>query len=153
MLVEVLTDNRNRTGSEIRNLLSKNGGSLAEPGAVAWQFERKGVLQLPRTVDEDELMLAALEAGAEDIAEDDDMWRVTTLPTDLHTVRDALVEAGMEVSESDVTMVANANIEIDDLDAARKVLRLIDILDDHDDVQNVFSNFDIPETLLEKLEA
>jgi YebC/PmpR family DNA-binding regulatory protein len=153
MLVEVLTDNRNRTGAEIRNLLSKNGGSLAEPGAVAWQFERKGILQLPRTIDEDELMLAALEAGAEDIIDGGEAWRITTPPSDLHTVRNALAEAGMEPTETDLTMVANANIEIDDVEAARKVLRLIDILDDHDDVQNVFANLDIPDAVLEKLEA
>jgi YebC/PmpR family DNA-binding regulatory protein len=153
MLVEVLTDNRNRTGAEIRNLLSKNGGSLAEPGAVAWQFERKGILQLPRTIDEDELMLAALEAGAEDIADGGEAWRIMTPPSDLHTVRNALAEAGMEPTETDLTMVANANIEIDDVEAARKVLRLIDILDDHDDVQNVFANLDIPDAVLEKLEA
>jgi YebC/PmpR family DNA-binding regulatory protein len=153
MLVEVLTDNRNRTGAEIRNLLSKNGGSLAEPGAVAWQFERKGILQLPRSLDEDELMLAALEAGAEDLADDGEVWRVTTPPAELHAVRSALTVAGMEPVEADLTMLPTSTIELGELDAARKVLRLLDILDDHDDVQNVFANFDIPDELLDKLEA
>src|SRR4051812_32392212 len=90
VLIDVLTDNRNRTGSEVRSIFSKRGGNMAEPGAVAWQFERKGIVLVPGSVDEDELMLAALDAGADDIVSEDEFWRVTTPPTDLHKVRTAL---------------------------------------------------------------
>jgi YebC/PmpR family DNA-binding regulatory protein len=153
VLVDVLTDNRNRTGSEIRNLFSKNGGSMAEPGAVAWQFERKGVVLADRAADEDELMLVALEAGAEDVADDGELWRVTTPPTELHAVRSALEAAGVTVESSELTMMPTATIALDTSEAAKKVLRLIDILDDNDDVQDVYANFDIPDSILESIEG
>lgn len=153
VLVEVLTDNRNRSGSEIRNVFSKNGGSMAEPGAVAWQFERKGVVLVDRAADEDELMLLALDAGAEDIADGDDAWRVTTPPTDLHAVRSALEAAGVVVSSSEITMVPAATIALDTEEMAKKVLRLIDLLEDNDDVQDVYANFDIPDSILEAMDA
>jgi len=153
VLVDVLTDNRNRTGSEIRNLFSKNGGSMAEPGAVAWQFERKGVVLADRAVEEDELMLVALEAGAEDVDDDGEVWRITTPPTELHTVRSALEDAGVAVTSSELTMMPTATIALDSDEAAKKVLRLIDILDDNDDVQDVYANFDIPDSVLESIET
>jgi YebC/PmpR family DNA-binding regulatory protein len=153
VLVEVLTDNRNRTGADVRSTFSKLGGSIAEPGAVAWQFERKGVLLVDRKADEEELMLAALDAGAEDLADDGEAWRVTTAPTDLHKVRTAVEEAGLTVESADLLLVPNATIEISEAEAAKKVLRLVDTLDDHDDVQNVYSNVDIADALLEQLEA
>jgi YebC/PmpR family DNA-binding regulatory protein len=146
--VTTLTDNRNRTGSEIRSLFTRNGGSLAEPGAVAWQFERKGVLIVPRSVGEDDLMLAALEAGAEDIADEGDTWRVTSAPTDLAAVRSALDEAGIGYDSAELTMVPTTSVPLGTADAAKRVLRLIDALDDHDDVQEVFANFDIPDEIL-----
>ncbi len=153
VLVDVLTDNRNRTGSEIRNLFTKNGGSMAEPGAVAWQFERKGVVLADRGADEEELMLVALEAGAEDLADDGEAWRITTPPTDLHTVRSAVEGAGMAVASSELTMVASATVPVDESGVAKRVLALIDALDDNDDVQDVYANFDIPDELLEAIEA
>jgi YebC/PmpR family DNA-binding regulatory protein len=153
VMVEVLTDNRNRTGADIRNIFTKNGGSTAEPGAVAWQFDRKGQIIVPRSVDEDELMLTALDAGAEDIVDDGDSWRVVTPPTDLHAVRTALDEAGVPIDSSDLTMVPQSTIALDTAESAKKVLRLIDALDDHDDVQAVHANFDIPDTILESVEA
>lgn len=153
VMVEVLTDNRNRTGADIRNIFSKNGGSTSEPGAVTWQFDRKGQIVVPRAVDEEELMLTALDAGAEDIVDDGDSWRVTTPPTDLHAVRIALDDAGIPVDSSDLTMVPQSTIALDTAEAAKKVLRLIDTLDDHDDVQAVHANFDIPDTILETVEA
>ena len=153
VLVDVLTDNRNRSGSEIRNVFSKNGGSMAEPGAVAWQFERKGVVIVDRTVTEDDLMLAALESGAEDIADDGDVWRIITPPSDLHTVRTALEEAEIAVSSSELTMVPTATIALETGEAAKKVLHLIDLLDDNDDVQDVYANFDIPDDILEAMES
>jgi YebC/PmpR family DNA-binding regulatory protein len=148
VLVEVLTDNRNRTGADIRSLFSRNGGNIAEPGAVAWQFHRKGQILVDRKVDEDELMLVALDAGAEDIADDGELWRVTCAPTDLHKVRTAIEAAGMAVDSADLSMVPQATIALDDAESARKVLRLIDALDEHDDVQNVHANFDIPDEIL-----
>ena len=153
VLVEVLTDNRNRTGADIRSLFSRNGGNIAEPGAVAWQFHRKGQVLVDRKVDEDELMLVALDAGAEDIADDGELWRVTCAPTDLHKVRTAIEAAGMAVDSADLSMVPQATIALDDAESARKVLRLIDALDEHDDVQNVHANFDIPDSILETVEA
>jgi YebC/PmpR family DNA-binding regulatory protein len=153
VLVEVLTDNRNRTGAEVRSLFTKLGGSMAEPGAVAWQFERKGTVVVDRAADEEELMLAALDAGAEDLADEGEAWRVTTPPTDLHKVRTAIEEAGMAVAEADLVMVPTATVEVGDVEGAKKVLRLVDSLDDHDDVQNVYANFDISDELLEKASA
>ena len=153
VLAECLTDNRNRTGAEIRSIFSKNGGSMAEPGAVAWQFERKGHVVVARSADEEELMMAALEAGADDIADEGDVWRITTPPSDLNTVRAALEEAGLPVESSESAMVPNALISLDEAGTAKQVLRLIDALDDQDDVGAVHANFDIPDSILEAVEA
>jgi YebC/PmpR family DNA-binding regulatory protein len=153
VLIDVLTDNRNRTGAEVRSIFTKHGGSMAEPGAVAWQFERKGVVLADRAAEEDDLMLAALDAGAEDIADDGETWRITTGPTDVHAVRTALEEAGIAVSSSELTMVPTSTVAVDTEEAARKVLKLVDALDDNDDVQDVFGNFDIPDAVLEAIEA
>ena len=151
--VEALTDNRNRTGAEVRAAFSKNGGSIAEPGAVAWQFERKGALVVPKTADDDELMLLALEAGAEDLDDQGDTWLVTTPPGDLAAVRTALEESGVTVQSGDLTMLPSATINLDSEADARKVLRVIDVLEDHDDVQAVYANFDIPDSVLEAVTA
>jgi YebC/PmpR family DNA-binding regulatory protein len=151
LLIDVLTDNRNRTGSDIRNVFSKRGGSMAEPGAVAWQFDRKGVIVVPGSVDEDDLMLAALDAGAEDIVADGDTWQVTTAPTDLNAVRAALDDQGIAVEAADLTMVPATLIVLDDVGTAKKVLQLVDALDEHDDVQAVHANFDLSEEILTEL--
>ncbi len=148
--VEVLTDNRNRTGAEVRNLFSKNGGSPAEPGAVAWQFERKGVLVVAGT--EDDVMLAALDAGAEDVLVDGSTCEVRTPPQLLPAVREAVEAAGLTVESSELSMVASNSIDVTDVAEAKKVLRLIDALEDHDDVQNVYANFDIAESVLAEVE-
>jgi transcriptional/translational regulatory protein YebC/TACO1 len=124
---------------------------MAEPGAVAWQFERKGVIVLPHKVTEDELMLAAIDAGAEDIVREGDAWRVTTGPSDLHTVRSAIEEAGIKVESGDLTMVAQNLVPLDDSGSAKKVLDLIDALEDLDDVQDVHGNFDIPDEVFAQL--
>jgi YebC/PmpR family DNA-binding regulatory protein len=153
VLVDVLTDNRNRTGSEIRNIFTRSGGSMAEPGAVAWQFERKGVVLADRAAEEDELMLLALDAGAEDLADDGDAWRITTPPTDLHTVRAALEDGGVAVASSELTMVPSATIPLAEADVAKRVLQLIDALDENDDVQDVYANFDIPDSIMETMDA
>lgn len=153
VLAECLTDNRNRTGAEIRSIFTRHGGSMAEPGAVAWQFERKGTVVVDRKADEDELMMAALDAGAEDIADEGEAWRVTTAPADVHAVRAAIEAAGMAVESSDSAMVPKTTILLDDSTAAKQVLRLIDALDDQDDVGEVNANFDIPDAILETVEA
>ena len=147
LLVDALTDNRNRTGADVRNIFSKLGGSMAEPGAVSWQFSRKGVVMANGS--EDDVMMVALEAGAEDVADDGGTWRVTCSPSSVYDVRDALETAGLEVVSAESTMVSSTTIEVDDPDDARKVLRIIDALEDNDDVQDVFGNFDISDELME----
>jgi YebC/PmpR family DNA-binding regulatory protein len=150
ILVEALTDNRNRTAAEVRHIFSKADGNLAESGAVGWLFERKGVILVDAdAVDEDELMLAAADAGAEDVVEDGSSFRVTCAPEDLTAVREALESAGMAIESAQPTMVPKTTIEVEDEPAARKVLRLMDALEDNDDVQDVYANFDIPERVLE----
>jgi len=151
--VETLTDNRNRTGADVRAIFSKNGGSSAEPGAVAWQFERKGSMTVPKTADDDELMLLALEAGAEDLVDQGDTWQVVTPPSELANVRTALEAAGLKVSDADLTMLPSSTVALETEVDARKVLRLVDAMEDHDDVQAVYANFDIPDSVLESLEA
>jgi YebC/PmpR family DNA-binding regulatory protein len=149
LYVEVLTDNRNRTGSDMRSLFSKNGGSMAEPGAVAWQFERKGIITLERSLDEDELMMVALEHGGEDLVDEGDTWRLTCEPTDLNGLRDALEANEIEFMSADLTMLPTSTVEITDSSDAKAVLRMIDILDDNEDVQDVFANFDMPDNVLQ----
>jgi YebC/PmpR family DNA-binding regulatory protein len=159
VIVECLTDNRNRTGSDIRSTFSKAGGSMAEPGAVSWQFERKGVVVVPKApagrpaVGEDDLMLVALEAGAEDITDAGDNWQVTTPPSDLRAVDAALDDAGVVRESAEVTLVPSSVVALDNESDAKKVLRLIDALEELDDVQNVYANFDIPDNILELVEA
>ena len=149
--VEALTDNRNRTGADVRSIFSKNGGSSAEPGAVAWQFERKGVIIAAKTADDDEFMLLALEAGAEDLEDQGDTWQVTCAPTDLARVRNALEESGVTVESADLTMLPSATIALDSEADARKVLKVIDALEENDDVQAVYANFDIPDAVLQSV--
>lgn len=159
VIVECLTDNRNRTGSDIRSTFSKNGGSLAEPGAVSWQFHRKGVVLLPKARDgggeisEDDLMLVALDHGAEDIALAGETWQVTSPPNEVAAVRSALEEAGFPIESAEATMLADNLILLDNETDAKKVLRLIDLLEDHDDVQAVYANFDIPDAIIDLVEA
>ena len=153
LYVEVLTDNRNRTSSEVRSLFRTHGGSLAEPGAVAWQFRRGGVITVPRSADEDELMMATLDAGADDIIDEGDTWRVTCAPTDLPAVTAALGAAGIGVENAESTMLPTQVVPVTSPEQARAVLRLIGDLDDHDDVQDVHANFDIPDEILQGLAA
>jgi YebC/PmpR family DNA-binding regulatory protein len=150
LMIDVLTDNRNRTGSEVRNVFSKLGGSMAEPGAVGWQFSRRGVIHVIGS-DEDTVMLAALDAGADDIAADGDGFRVMCEPSAVYDVRDALEAAGLTIESAESTMVASATVEVSDADDARKILRIMDALEDNDDVQDVYSNFDISEELMESV--
>jgi YebC/PmpR family DNA-binding regulatory protein len=151
--IEALTDNRNRTGGDIRSTFSKLGGSLAEPGAVAWQFERKGVIILPKKLEEDDVMLVVLDAGAEDLADDGDTWRVVCDPSSLTAVRTALDDAGVAYDSAEVTMLPTTTVALDTAEDAKKVLRLIDTLEELDDVQDVYANFDVPDSILQALDA
>jgi YebC/PmpR family DNA-binding regulatory protein len=153
VIVQALTDNRNRTSAEIKNLFSRNGGSFAEPGAVSWQFERKGVVNVDKSADEDELMLAAADAGADDVEDGGDSWQVTTPPTELHAVRTAIEGAGYPVKSADLTMIPTTTVELTEESQAKTVLRLADALEDHDDVEAVYANFDIPDSVLEAVTA
>lgn len=153
ILIDVLTDNRNRSGSEIRAIFSKLGGAMAEPGAVGWQFSRRGVLQVSRKASEDEVMMAALEAGAEDITDLGETWQVACEPSSLFEVKAALEGAGLEVSSAESTMLASNSIPVSDVEDARKILRIIDALEDNDDVQDVYSNFDIADDLMAQLDV
>jgi YebC/PmpR family DNA-binding regulatory protein len=149
LLVEALTDNRNRTASEVRHLFSKYDGNLGATGAVAWLFERRGVVLVPDTVDEDELTLAAAEGGADDVTLDGSSYQVTVAPESLSAVREAIEAAGLPVDSAELTMVPKTTVEVEEEGIARKVLRLVDALEENDDVQDVYANFDIPERMLE----
>jgi YebC/PmpR family DNA-binding regulatory protein len=151
VFVECLSDNRNRTGAEVRNLFTRNGGSVAEPGAVAWQFERKGVVIMPKRASEDDVMLVALEAGADDLKDQGDTLELTSAPGDLSGLRAALDAAGLAYDSADITMVPTNVVPLETEADARKVLRLIDALEEHDDVQGVYANFDIPDSVLQSV--
>lgn len=153
LLLEIMTDNRNRTASEIRYLFSRNGGNLGESGCVAWMFDRVGRIVIPlEDIDGDDLMMQALEAGAEDVTTENGIAEIVTLPENLESVRQALTEAGFSVQEAEVTRVPQNTIDINDVEQARQILKLYDALDDHDDVQNVYSNFEISDAVMEQLD-
>ncbi|MBA3287609.1 MAG: YebC/PmpR family DNA-binding transcriptional regulator [Acidimicrobiia bacterium] len=149
MLIDVLTDNRNRTGAEIRGVFKNFGGSLAEPGAVSWQFVRRGIVLVDGATPEDALLEAALEAGADDLVDDGGTWRVTTDPSIAYDVRDALDGAGFTVESVDTPLVSDNLVPVSSVEEARKVLRIVDAIEDNDDVQDVFANFDIADDVLE----
>ncbi len=152
VIVETLTDNRNRTSAEVKHLFSKNGGSIAEPGAVAWQFDRKGIIDVKGPVDEDQMLEWVLEAGGENFTMSSDDVTVSTEPHDLGRVRDSLEGFGLTVRSAELTLVPQSVVEITEESEAKKILRLVDAIDDHDDVQNVYANFDIPDAMLAALE-
>ncbi len=150
VLVEALTDNRNRTGADVRHAFSKNGGSLGEPGSVAYLFDKKGTIVIDANrYSEDELMVA-VEAGAEDISTDDDVFEVIAEPADFTRVRNALEQAGVEMDSAEMAYRASSLVPIDE-EQARKLLRLIDALEDSDDVEAVHANFDAPADVLERV--
>jgi len=153
VIVETLTDNRNRTSAEIKHVFGKNGGAIAEPGAVSWQFDRKGIIDVEGPLDEDQLLEWVMEAGAENYEANGANYSVTTEPHDLALVRDALEKQGLKVTSADLTLVPQNTIPITEENEAKKVLRLMDAIDDHDDVQNVYSNFDISDELMASYEG
>lgn len=153
VLVEVLTDNKNRSASEVRLAFSKNNGSLGETGCVAYMFDRKGVIVINRsktTMSEDDLMLAAIDAGAEEFETTDDSYEITTEPEQLEEVKEALEKAGITLETAEVTMVPQTTTELSDEDAEH-MIKLIDMLEDNDDVQNVYHNFDITDEQVQKI--
>ena len=149
VVVEVLTDNRNRSAADIRNIFAKHNGSLAQPGAVAWQFERRGSIMVDaEKYEEDDVMAAAADAGADDIVHDGTSFQVLTEPTAFVAVRDGLKAAGIQPDSAELTLMPKTTVVLDEADA-RRTLRLVDALEDNDDVQEVYANFDIPEEILE----
>ncbi|MCK8827545.1 YebC/PmpR family DNA-binding transcriptional regulator [Natroniella acetigena] len=155
LYMDIMTDNRNRAASEIRHILSKNGGNLGENGCVSWMFDRKGQLIIDRSqfeIDEDELMLAALEAGAEDINIAEDSVEILTAAGELQKVRKKMEEDGYKFDSGDIAMIPQNEIELDNSTDAKKVLRLIEQLEEHDDIQDVYANFDIPDEIMEEIE-
>jgi YebC/PmpR family DNA-binding regulatory protein len=153
VIIETLTDNRNRTSAEIKHLLSKNGGTIAEPGAVSWQFDRKGLIDVQGPIDEDQLLEWVLEAGGENFSANGANFIVTTEPHDLGSVRDALEGYGVKVLSAELTLVPQNVIAVEEESEAKKILRLMDAIDDHDDVQNVYANFDIADEVLAAFEG
>ena len=152
VLVEALTDNRNRTASDVRHLFSKHGGNLGTTGAVAWQFERRGVVLVPAEgVDEDALVVAAAEGGAEDVERDGSSFVISSSPEALAGVREAVEAAGFQVESVELAMVPKATVAISDEGTARQVMRLVEGLEESDDVQDVYANFDIPAEVLESV--
>jgi len=153
IIVEALSDNRNRTAADVRHVFAKNDGNLGGSGAVAWLFERRGIILVDADrFDEDSVMLAAADGGADDVVQDGSSFQITTSPEALSAVREALEEAGIAVDSAEITLVPKTTIEVTDEAGVRKTLRLIDELDELDDVSDVYSNFDIPERLLETVE-
>jgi YebC/PmpR family DNA-binding regulatory protein len=153
VIVETLTDNRNRTSAEIKNIFSKNGGDIATPGAVAWQFERKGAIEVAGPIDEDQLLEWVMDAGGEDMTATGDTFTVTTEPHALADVRAALDEKGATTSSADLVLIPQNTVTVTDPGESRKLLRLMDAIDDHDDVQNVYANFDMSDELLAAYEG
>ena len=157
VLIECLTDNRNRAASEVRTAMTRNGGSMADPGSVSYLFSRKGVIVVPKTqesgeADEDTVLLAVLDAGAEEVRDLGDSFEVVSEPTDLVAVRTALKDAGIDYDSAESSLVPTMTVPLDE-ETARKVFKLIDVLEDCDDVQNIYANFDISDEVMAAIDA
>ena len=154
MLIECLTDNRNRAATEVRTALTRNGGSLADAGSVSYMFSRKGVVIVSKSdsVSEDDLMMAVLDAGAEEINDLGESFEIVSEPGDLVAIRTALQDAGMDYDSADSSLIPSMTVPVDE-DAARKVFKLIDVLEDCDDVQNIYANFDVSDEVMAAIDA
>ena len=156
IMVNILTDNRNRTAGEIRHIFSKNGGNMGETGCVGWMFKQKGVLSIEKDqlkLSEDELILVALDKGAEDIkTEDEEEFEIITSPEDFQTVKEALEAEGIHFSQAEINMIPETTVVVNDTEQARSLVRLMDYLEEHDDVQDTFTNFDIIEEILNQIQ-
>lgn len=152
VLVECMTDNRNRTVADVRHYFAKSNGNLGESGCVAWMFEKKGQILVDKdSITEDELMDVALDAGAEDVVAEDGEFQVLTAPEDFDAVRDAMKEAGVVITDASVSMIPKNTVDVTEENVARSLMKLLENLEDHDDVQNVHSNFDIDDALMEQI--
>jgi YebC/PmpR family DNA-binding regulatory protein len=151
LLLEAVTDNKNRTVAEVRHVLSKNGGSLGASGCVAWMFDKKGVFEFPKTISEETVLEAGLEAGLEDVVDDGDTWQARCAPEDFDAVRAAFAAAGLTPTSAEITMIPQNTVALD-VETGRKMLKLYDALEDLDDVQNVYANFDLPDELMAEME-
>lgn len=150
VMASILTDNRNRTAGELRHIFSKNGGNLGESGCVGWMFQEKGQLTVPRSelkLGEDELMLVVLEAGAEDMEGDEESFQILTDPAEMESVRQALIDQGVPIEEAAINLIPQNTIEISDPDQAKKIIRMLETLEEHDDTQGVYSNFELADSL------
>jgi YebC/PmpR family DNA-binding regulatory protein len=152
VLVECLTDNRNRAASEVRTAMTRNGGSMADPGSVAYLFHRKGLIVVPKSdgVEEDDVLAAVLDAGAEDVEDDGEIFEVVTETADLVAVRTALQQAGIDYDSAEPTFLPSVTVPLDE-DGARRIFRLVEALEDSDDVQNVYANYDVADEVMEKV--
>ncbi|MGH7198182.1 MAG: YebC/PmpR family DNA-binding transcriptional regulator [Candidatus Omnitrophota bacterium] len=154
ILVEALTDNKNRTTAEVRSALERKGGSLSGAGSVAWQFHKKGfILVKKESVGEDKLMTVALDAGASDFVSEKEAYEITTEPHDFEKVKKAITDAGIAVESGEVTMIPSTTVKIADLSDAKSVLALVEALEEHEDIQHVYANFDIPDEMLKEVAA
>lgn len=152
VLVEAMTDNRTRTVAEVRHIFSKRGGNMGEPGSVAWMFSKKGVITVDKAkADEDTLLSVVLDAGAEDMKDEGEQWEIHTEPSVFEDVKQALEANSIAFSSAEITMLPTTTVEVTDEETASKLLKMMDALDDNDDVQHVHANFDIPDAIMEKL--
>ncbi|HBG20741.1 MAG: transcriptional regulator [Desulfobacterales bacterium GWB2_56_26] len=152
VLVECMTDNRNRTVADVRHFFAKSNGNLGESGCVSWMFDKKGLIQVEKkNISEEEMMDMALEVGAEDVVEEESEFQVYTSPEDFETVRSALEERGIKFLDAQVSMIPKNTVEVTDEKVARSLMKLMENLEDHDDVQNVYANFDIDDALMEQI--
>lgn len=155
VMLDIATDNRNRTAPDIRHLFSKNNGNLGESGCVSWMFKRVGLIRINKenlAMDEEELMLTALDLGAEDLKDEDDAYEVITTPEAFMEVKEGLEKQGVSIEEADLDMLPENSVEITDVETAAKIIKLIDMLEDHEDVQKVYTNMSIPDEIIEKLQ-
>lgn len=153
ILIDTATDNRNRTVSEIRHILSRHGGSMGAAGCVAWMFDKKGILSFNKEkYSEEDLMETGIESGAEDIVNDGNSWAVHCTPENFSTLCEAYTAAGFTIEEAEISMIPQNTVEVD-METGQKLLKMYDLLDEHDDVQNVYANFDLPEELLQEMEG
>lgn len=156
VMLDIVTDNRNRTAGEIRYILSRTGGNLGETGCVSWMFSRQGYISIEKSetsMEEDEIMLLALEVGAEDFRVEEDSYEVITVPENMEKVKESLISQGIKIKFSELTMVPQSVVEITDQEEAARIISLMETLEDHDDVQNVYANFEIPEELMDSIES
>ena len=152
IMVDIMTDNRNRTASEMRYIFSKNGGNLGDTGSVSWMFTEKGYIEVSKeglNLTEDDLMLLALEAGADDLVVQEEIYEIYTGPESMEKVRQYLLDQGIPISKASIELVPNSEMEISDIDQAKKIIKLIESLENHDDVQKVYTNFELSDSLSE----